>query len=60
LCDAAGLAELEDLVCGRVRRRDEAAVTIFKSVGIPFEDLVVARAAVQLLGAGSAAAGADA
>jgi ornithine cyclodeaminase/alanine dehydrogenase-like protein (mu-crystallin family) len=58
LFDAAGLAELEDLVCGRVRRRDETTVTVFKSVGIPFEDLVVARAAIQLLVAAPAAAGA--
>jgi ornithine cyclodeaminase/alanine dehydrogenase-like protein (mu-crystallin family) len=56
MCDAGGLAELQDLVCGRVRRRDETTVTIFKSVGIPFEDLVVARAAIEFLAADPAAA----
>jgi ornithine cyclodeaminase/alanine dehydrogenase-like protein (mu-crystallin family) len=56
MCDVAGLVELQDLVCGRVRRRDETTVTIFKSVGIPFEDLVVARAAMRLLAVDSAVA----
>jgi ornithine cyclodeaminase/alanine dehydrogenase-like protein (mu-crystallin family) len=56
MCDAADLVELQDLVCGKVRRRDQAAVTIFKSVGIPLEDLVVARTAMQSLAAHSAAA----
>jgi ornithine cyclodeaminase/alanine dehydrogenase-like protein (mu-crystallin family) len=56
MCDAADLVELQDLVCGKVQRHDQAAVTIFKSVGIPFEDLVVARTAIRRLAADSAGA----
>jgi ornithine cyclodeaminase/alanine dehydrogenase-like protein (mu-crystallin family) len=39
-------AELTDLVTGRVTRRDAEQRTVFKSVGIALEDLVVARAAL--------------
>jgi ornithine cyclodeaminase/alanine dehydrogenase-like protein (mu-crystallin family) len=38
--------ELRDVVGGRVRRTDDAQVTLLKSVGLAFEDLVVARAAL--------------
>jgi ornithine cyclodeaminase len=47
--DAAGLSELSDVVRGNVRRRDNDTVTVFKSVGVPFEDLVVARSMVRRL-----------
>lgn len=39
--------ELTDVVTRRLTRRDPAEITIFKSVGLAFEDLVVARAAVK-------------
>jgi ornithine cyclodeaminase len=38
--------ELADLVTGRVARAGAAQTTVFKSVGLAVEDLVVARAAV--------------
>jgi ornithine cyclodeaminase len=37
--------ELHDVVDGRIGRPGPGAVTVFKSVGLAFEDLVVARAA---------------
>jgi ornithine cyclodeaminase len=42
--DLAG--ELRDVVRGTVKRRDDDECTIFKSVGLAVEDLVIARAAV--------------
>jgi ornithine cyclodeaminase/alanine dehydrogenase-like protein (mu-crystallin family) len=44
------LADLTDLARGAVVRTDAADITVFKSVGIAFEDLVVARAALDALG----------
>jgi ornithine cyclodeaminase len=41
--------ELADIVGGQIRRRDRAEVTVFKSVGLSVEDLVVARAAADRL-----------
>lgn len=40
------LVELGEVASGRVRRRGADAVTVFKSVGVAFEDLAVAAAAV--------------
>ncbi len=40
------LADLRELVRGKRVRRSPSDVTIFKSVGMAFEDLVIARAAV--------------
>ena len=40
------VADLAEVVGGRVVRRGPDDVTLFKSVGVAFEDLVVARAAV--------------
>jgi ornithine cyclodeaminase len=37
-------AELSALAAGRVSRRDAAQITVFKSVGLSVEDLIVARA----------------
>lgn len=37
-------AELSELAAGRVTRRDASQITIFKSVGLSVEDLIVARA----------------
>ncbi|HEY3773583.1 MAG TPA: ornithine cyclodeaminase family protein [Solirubrobacteraceae bacterium] len=37
-------AELSALAAGRVTRRDDAQITVFKSVGLSVEDLIVARA----------------
>ena len=39
-------ADLQEVVRGKQVRRSPADITIFKSVGIAFEDLVIARAAV--------------
>ncbi len=44
------LADLSELVRGASVRESDADVTLFKSVGIAFEDLIVARAAVDRLG----------
>lgn len=44
------LAELREVVRGMAVRTSDADVTLFKSVGVAFEDLVVARAAVDGLG----------
>ena len=45
------VADLAEVVRGAPVRRDERDVTVFKSVGVAFEDLIVARAAVdQLVG----------
>jgi ornithine cyclodeaminase len=41
------LADLKELVTGAVVRTSTEDVTVFKSVGIAFEDLIVARAAVE-------------
>lgn len=47
---ASGLHELSEVVTGRAGRRSEDDLTVFKSVGIAPEDLVVARAAYDRLG----------
>jgi ornithine cyclodeaminase/alanine dehydrogenase-like protein (mu-crystallin family) len=45
--DGDGISgELHDVVSGRIGRPGPDAVTVFKSVGLAFEDLVVARAAL--------------
>jgi ornithine cyclodeaminase/alanine dehydrogenase-like protein (mu-crystallin family) len=38
------VADLAELVRGALVRRSDADVTVFKSVGMAFEDVVVARA----------------
>ncbi len=43
------VADLAQLVGGAVVRRDSSDLTVFKSVGVAFEDLVIARAAVDRL-----------
>jgi ornithine cyclodeaminase len=43
-------ADLTDLARGAVVRTDPSDITVFKSVGMAFEDLVVARAALDALG----------
>jgi ornithine cyclodeaminase len=40
------VADLKQLVSGRTVRSTPADITVFKSVGLAFEDLVVARAAL--------------
>jgi ornithine cyclodeaminase/alanine dehydrogenase-like protein (mu-crystallin family) len=45
------LADLAEVVRGTVVRTSANDVTLFKSVGVAFEDLAVARAAVERLGA---------
>jgi ornithine cyclodeaminase len=45
------VADLSEVVHGVKVRRSPEDVTVFKSVGVAFEDLVVARAAVDRLGA---------
>jgi ornithine cyclodeaminase/alanine dehydrogenase-like protein (mu-crystallin family) len=47
--DEASLTELSDVVRGRTRRQSDGDTTVFKSVGVAFEDLVVARAAAERL-----------
>jgi ornithine cyclodeaminase len=42
-------ADLAEVVRGATVRASEADVTLFKSVGVAFEDLIVARAAVDRL-----------
>ena len=42
--------DLADVVAGRVARRDDREVTVFKSVGLAVEDLAVARLAAQRAG----------
>jgi ornithine cyclodeaminase/alanine dehydrogenase-like protein (mu-crystallin family) len=44
------LADLSEVVRGAPVRTGDADVTLFKSVGIAFEDLMIARAAVDRLG----------
>jgi ornithine cyclodeaminase len=44
------VADLSEVVRGETVRRTAQDVTVFKSVGVAFEDLVVARAAVDRLG----------
>ena len=44
------LADLTDLARGAVVRTDPSDITVFKSVGMAFEDLVVARAVLDALG----------
>jgi ornithine cyclodeaminase len=43
-------ADLTDLARGAVLRTDPSDITVFKSVGMAYEDLVVARAALDALG----------
>ncbi|HZP90814.1 MAG TPA: ornithine cyclodeaminase family protein [Actinomycetota bacterium] len=43
------VADLAELVGGAEVRRDSSDVTVFKSVGVAFEDLVIARAVVDRL-----------
>jgi ornithine cyclodeaminase len=43
------VADLSEVVAGALVRRNSSDVTIFKSVGVAFEDLVVARAAFDRL-----------
>lgn len=43
------VADLAEMVAGAPVRRDAGDITVFKSVGMAFEDLVVARAAVEAL-----------
>ena len=50
ISEASIRAELADLASGRVERPASADVTLFKSVGIAFEDLVVAAALLERLG----------
>jgi ornithine cyclodeaminase/alanine dehydrogenase-like protein (mu-crystallin family) len=45
------IADLAEVVAGAAVRTAPEDVTLFKSVGVAFEDLVVARAAVDRLGA---------
>lgn len=45
------IADLSEVVRGAKVRRSDQDVTLFKSVGVAFEDLVVARAVVDRLGA---------
>ncbi|CAN5523721.1 ornithine cyclodeaminase [soil metagenome] len=45
IADAGDVAELEEVVDGRRSRQAADDVTVFKSVGVAFEDLAVARAA---------------
>jgi ornithine cyclodeaminase/alanine dehydrogenase-like protein (mu-crystallin family) len=47
-------AELSALASGRVTRRDPAQITVFKSVGLSVEDLIVARALADRFGAAGA------
>jgi ornithine cyclodeaminase/alanine dehydrogenase-like protein (mu-crystallin family) len=47
--DSAIAADLSEVVAGKLVRADSRDVTVFKSVGIAFEDLVVARAAYDRL-----------
>jgi ornithine cyclodeaminase len=49
--DAADLIELRDVVCGTVGRNSDDTVTVFKSVGLALEDLVLARTALRQLAA---------
>jgi ornithine cyclodeaminase len=39
--------DLADICSGRVERRSGAEITLFKSVGLAFEDLVIARLVAQ-------------
>ena len=43
-------ADLTDLARGAVLRTDPSDITVFKSVGMAYEDLVIARAALDALG----------
>jgi ornithine cyclodeaminase len=47
--EGAIVADLSEVVAGALVRRNSSDVTIFKSVGVAFEDLVVARAAFDRL-----------
>jgi ornithine cyclodeaminase len=49
--------ELHELLNGVVGRQDEAQITVFKSVGLAVEDLIVARAAADVLADVDALAG---
>jgi ornithine cyclodeaminase len=48
--DPDGLVDLAELVRGREVRRAPSDITVFVSVGFAFEDLVVARAALEAIG----------
>lgn len=41
------VADIHELACGALARRTREDVTVFKSVGVAFEDLVLARALVE-------------
>lgn len=41
--------ELADLIAGRARRDSDDQITVFKSVGVAFEDLIIARAVADRL-----------
>jgi len=47
--ESAVVADLSEVVAGKLVRRDGRDVTIFKSVGVAFEDLVIAHAAYERL-----------
>jgi ornithine cyclodeaminase/alanine dehydrogenase-like protein (mu-crystallin family) len=47
------MADLHELVTGTLVRTSDADVTLFESVGVAFEDLVVASAALERLGEGA-------
>ncbi len=54
LLEGSGFAyELSEVLAGTVARRTAEQACVFKSVGIPMEDLIVARAAADQLGEGS-------
>jgi len=48
--EADGLVDLAEVVRGRTVRTAPGDVTVFVSVGVGFEDLVVARAALRAIG----------
>jgi ornithine cyclodeaminase len=50
-------AELAEVVRGPKARRDPEEITLFKSVGVAFEDLIVARAAMMATDGGSGLSG---
>ncbi len=53
LPEAGFAAELSTLAAGHLARRDDAQVTVFKSVGLSVEDLIVARALADRLEPGT-------
>jgi ornithine cyclodeaminase len=48
--DPDALVDLAELVRGRALRNASSDITVFVSVGFAFEDLVVARAALEAIG----------